>query len=289
MGDGTEKNPYTRKDVLRLIKENGGKAKGLDLSEKYFEKGIILGELNLREIILERAHLDEAYLWGAHLERANLQYAHLEEAVLSFAHLEEAILANAYLERTYLVKAKLEGAALWLARFSRDTRLWNIDWGSYILMEEKRSRFTLAEETYRQLKIWYSEQGMYDIAAKFYYREMEIKRKAQSWKKKPHLKTWYWVMRMLCGYGEKPERVGISAAVIVLGLALIYFAIGTVWKWQAFWNSLYVSAVSFTALGYGTWVDVTNGWIKGIGAAESFIGVFMMALFLVTFTRKMTR
>ena len=32
MGDGTKENPYTREDVLRLIKENGGTAKELDLS-----------------------------------------------------------------------------------------------------------------------------------------------------------------------------------------------------------------------------------------------------------------
>jgi len=30
MGDGTKENPYTREDVLRLIEENGGTAKGLD-------------------------------------------------------------------------------------------------------------------------------------------------------------------------------------------------------------------------------------------------------------------
>ena len=38
MGDGTEQNPLTREDVLRLIEENVGKAIGLDLSEKVFYK-----------------------------------------------------------------------------------------------------------------------------------------------------------------------------------------------------------------------------------------------------------
>lgn len=33
MGDGTKENPYTREDVLKLIEENGGIAKGLDLTE----------------------------------------------------------------------------------------------------------------------------------------------------------------------------------------------------------------------------------------------------------------
>jgi len=30
----------------------------------------------------------------------------------------------------------------------------------------------------------------------------------------------------------------------------------------------------------------SEGWAKGMGSAEAAIGVFMMALFLVTFTRK---
>ena len=49
-------------------------------------------------------------------------------------------------------------------------------------------------------------------------------------------------------------------------------------------------AASFTALGYGNWAPEPQGWAgRVLGAGESFMGVFMMALFLVTFTRKMTR
>jgi hypothetical protein len=54
-------------------------------------------------------------------------------------------------------------------------------------------------------------------------------------------------------------------------------------------DSLYYSAVSFTALGYGQWAPEPTGWVKGLGAFEAFIGVFMMALFLITFVRKMIR
>ncbi len=41
MGDGTEQNPYSRDDVLRLIEENGGKDKERDLSGKGFEVGLL--------------------------------------------------------------------------------------------------------------------------------------------------------------------------------------------------------------------------------------------------------
>ena len=36
-------------------------------------------------------------------------------------------------------------------------------------------------------------------------------------------------------------------------------------------------------------IEENGGKAKGLGAFEAFVGVFMMALFLVTFTKKMTR
>ena len=264
MGDGTRENPYTREDVRRLIKEHGDKGDGLNLSEKYFEAGIDLRGFDLKGIILHLAHLEEA----------NLEFAHLEEAILGHAHLERADLFN----------AQLEGAYLWGAEFSPETSLQGADWGNFILKEERSLRFGMAANTYRRLKIWHTNAGIYNIAGKFFYREMEAKRKAQNWKKKPHLKLWDWVMRLLCGYGEKPERVVVSALVIIFGLAIAYRFGGLSLPY-----SIYYSFVSFTALGYGSWVPVPTDWVKGLGVAEAVIGVFMMALFLVTFTKKTTR
>ncbi|MFC1956061.1 ion channel [Chloroflexota bacterium] len=91
-------------------------------------------------------------------------------------------------------------------------------------------------------------------------------------------------MRLLCGYGEKPERVVISAIVVVFGLTIVYIFGGLNLAY-----AIYFCAVSFTALGYGSWAPTPVGWIQGLGAVEPFLGVFMMALFLVTFIRKMTR
>ncbi len=309
MGDGTEKNPYTREDVLRLIKEHGGKAEGLDLIEKWFEKNIDLSKLDLWGIILKgdnlasahlegailrEAHLEGAYLGDAHLEGANLGAAHLEEAYLMEARLQGAYLGDAHLEGANLGAAHLEEAYLMEAQFSPETRLEAANWGNYILGEEKEGPFVWAEAIYRRLKIWYTEHGMYDIAGKFFYREMEARRKAQSWRK-PHLKLWNWVMRLLCGYGEKPLRVVVSGISVLFVLALIYFFSRGVAPYnftiEAFSSSLYYSAVSFIALGYGPWFSANSvrSWVQGVGVAEAFSGVFMMALFLVTFTRKMIR
>jgi uncharacterized protein YjbI with pentapeptide repeats len=373
MAEENEK-PLTREDVLRLIKENGGKAKGLDLSRKVFEESIDLHGRNLSGIILSGADLsgsypppecntgfwgddspetkgahlekadlvhsdlreaelsfvhfelsdlvwaklDKAKLWNAHLEKADLTHTSLKEADLEYACLQEARLhgtnlqysnlSGAKLQMSQLFDAKLKGARLnganlegadlsdaelagaYLsgAQFDNSTKLHDTNWGDYLIGEEIDGYFDSALDTYRRLKIWYTNAGMYDVAGKFFYREMEARRKARHWKAEPHLKLWDWILRLLCGYGEEWPRVIIWSAAVVLGLALIYFAIGTLTP-NTFLNSLYYSSVSFTALGYGSWAPKPTGWVKGLGAVEAFMGVFMMALFLVTFTRKMTR
>jgi len=279
MGDGTAENPFTRKDVLRLIEENGGTAKRLSLSWKWFETGINLSKLNLEGI-----NLKHALFVGANLSNTNLSSSQLKGVNIVVSNLQDANLEYTNLEGAQLLGTNLCGTVLTLVEFS-SVKFGDINWGNYILGEEKAGHYYSAEETYRRLKIWYREHGMYDIAEKFFYREMEAKRKAQSWKSEPLSKLWSWVMRLLCGYGERYGNVVVVALVIVFGLAVVYGFGGLNLAY-----AIYFSAVSFTALGYGKWVDITPpGWVQGLGAFESFLGVFMMALFLVTFIRKMTR
>jgi len=390
-----KKKPLTREDVLRLIKENGGKAQGLDLSGKVFEDGIDLRKLarsgiSLSGIILKKAdlrnahlelddlegahlegadlrgaHLEKAHLWGAYLGKAHLEGANLEGAYLVYADLEAADLERANLEGAYLVDAHLEGtdleranlegadlrdthlekahlwgaylgkAHLWRAHlegadlrnahlegadlrnahleaadlrdahleaahlgdteFFSDTRLENVDWGNYILGEEGEQSFLQAADTYRRLKMWYAKAGMYDIAGKFFFREMTAKGKALKWWPNPMPRAWSRLLSVICGYGEKPWRVVMWGISVVFGLALLYFFLRGVAPHtltvQAFLDSLYYSAISFTALGYSPWFSTSSvrGWAQGVGAAEAIIGVFLIALFLATFVRKMTR
>ena len=334
MAEEKEK-PLTREDVLRLIKEHRGTAKGLDLSGEVFEKGADLSDLFLWGIILNDAQLIRANFNGSNLDEAVMQRANLQYATFNPFESKPVSLQGVDLRGAYLKNAEFRGADLSAAQFQEDpeqslranleetdfrdanlfgtnfkecyfyrtklegacaeganiteARLGDADWGNYVIGEEKKKIFDIAEHRYRQLKIWYAESGYYDIAGEFFFREMEAKRKGVKWWPKFWHRGWLGFVAFICGYGERPLRVIGWAASVVLGSALIYFIIGSVWKWWAFWNSLYFSAVSFTALGYGSWVETTNDWIRGIGAFESFIGVFTMALFLITFIRKMTR
>jgi len=326
MAEEKEK-PLTREDVLRLIKENGG-PEGLDLSRATFVEAIDLSGLDLHGIILKEAkfptsfkreivegadlrgsHLEKADLTKAHLERAELHETHLEGANLRDAHLEGAFLWDTHLQGANLRDAHLEGAFLWdthlqganlmsthlqganlmRTKFSPDVSLESVDWGNYILGEEKDGYFDAAVDTYRRLKAWYSQSGYGDTAGKFYYREKEAGRKALKWRSK----LWYHRLALeasyrFFGYGERWEGILIWIAVVVFGLATAYHFWGS-FSSSSFWDTLYYSATSFTALGYGKWAPQPTGWAKGMGAAEAIIGVFMMALLLVTFVRKWTR
>jgi hypothetical protein len=260
-------------------------------------EGAFLEGAHLENTNLSRAHLENADLSGAQLGNAKLTAAHLEGAELFDANLEESFLVNAFLDGTNLSKAHLQGAYMHGAKFSASTEMASADWGNYILGEEiegentdKRYLLKWSGETYRRLKTWYTEHSVHDKAAEFYYREKEANRKSLKWRSK----STFWhrltseFARAFFGYGEKWNRILIWMAAVVFGLGGAYCLWGS-FSSSSFSDTLYYSATSFTALGYGHWAPQPAGWAKGMGVAEAFLGVFMMALLLVTFVRKWTR
>lgn len=271
-------------------------------------RGASLYNGNLRGVRLDFANLQRAALREADLQGAELSYAKLQEADLRGSILENALFRCTRLQKADLRYAALSGAKLHDAEISADTKLDHAKWGlKHILGEEKNGDFQSAVDVYRALKNWHIQAGIYDTAGEFFFREMEAKRKA-IWtvyhdiqKVLPKSTSiilllplsftkWLWLtfLKRFCGYGERPLRLVVSALAIVLCFAFIYFAIGTLVP-NTILSSLYYSAVSFTALGYGSWAPQPMGWVKVLGAFEAFVGVFIMALFLVTFVRKLTR
>jgi len=117
---------------------------------------------------------------------------------------------------------------------------------------------------------------------------MTVRRKMSIWWPNPLPRFLSKLISLFCGYGEKPLRVITWAVFTIFGLAAAYYFWGT-FDTKSFADTLYYSVASFTALGYGQWAPQPTGWAQGMGAVEAVIGVFSMALFLVTFTRKMTR
>jgi len=105
-------------------------------------------------------------------------------------------------------------------------------------------------------------------------------------------------MDWTCGYGEKPLWVIRTAAIVILGIAILYWLSGGIVlrpgagitiREPGFLDSVYFSVVTFTTLGYGDWHPDPNHWIRYFAMAEAFTGAFMMALFVLCFARKWMR
>ncbi len=156
----------------------------------------------------------------------------------------------------------------------------------------------LAEEkTFRIVKNNYQREGQYTLAGEYYYKEKIAKRKQLSW----YLpKRWseYILLDVLCGYGERPLRVIRTGLGILFCLAFLYWKVGHIFPSRdlfsethalTFGDALYFSVVTFTTLGFGDWRPDPSHWIRYVVMSEAFIGAFLMALFIVTFARRMMR
>jgi len=260
---------------------------------------------------LQMVGLGDADLTNAEFRQANLTAARFQEqqqttlptgesVILSspaFLHGTDFRNANLFLANfkgCYFYGTKLEGACIRGADIF-DAHLEEADWGStYKIGEEVKKDFHSAESIYRRLKQWYTNAGIYDIAGEFFFREMTSQRNRIKWWPLQH-RLWSSIHSFVSGYGERPLRVVRFGTLVLFGSALLYFFCRGVAPYnlseQAFLHSLYYSAVSFTALGYGPWFTATSvrDWVQGAGAAEAFLGVFTIALFLVTFTRKLRK
>ena len=88
------------------------------------------------------------------------------------------------------------------------------------------------------------------------------------------------------GYGDRPLRVIGAAAAFVLGFGILYYFRGEfvvdadsmIVGRVSFSEAIYYSLVSFTAVGYGSWVSEPVKWTRFLGAVESALGISTIAL-----------
>jgi len=170
-----------------------------------------------------------------------------------------------------------------------------------------------ADTPFRIAKVLWHREGNYVEEGKAHYQEMDRIRKQKRWDIR-----YIWANlfhRLLHGYGEKPHRVILWAVAIITGCALLFmnFGIGetrlfaveeirtyNICKilpklYTLSWTDLanigryfYFSVVTFTTLGYGDLRPV-HPISHLISSIEAFVGMFMMALFVLTFGRKWRR
>lgn len=88
------------------------------------------------------------------------------------------------------------------------------------------------------------------------------------------------------GFGERPFRTLISSVIVLLFYAICYFFSGVNPVSHDFSNSIYLSSIMFTTLGFGDFVPFQNGNFKIFMGSEALFGAFIFGLFIAGYANK---
>ena len=98
------------------------------------------------------------------------------------------------------------------------------------------------------------------------------------------------VMKWCLGYGIYTKRILMTAIVLIVFFSGIYgFFAGqqTIKGFNDNFNALYFSVITFTTIGYGDYAPL--GWLRLFAGVEGLLGLVLMAIFTVSFARKLIR
>ena len=96
-------------------------------------------------------------------------------------------------------------------------------------------------------------------------------------------------------YGESIGRILLTAFFVIFAFGGTYSMMGAVISpnmahpTHNFLTSLYFSIVTFTTLGYGDLHPINNTMLRLAAGSEAFLGVFLLAYFVVVVSRKIMR
>lgn len=289
--------------------------------EGFILRKIVLREADLIKLDLKNSDLSQADFKGTNFSYSNISGANLIGCNLEGCDLTSVNFENSDLTRSILIKTRLWHADLSSANINESdltdadlwkcqmhmARLWhtelkgvksltkqNFSKRRYALLtcEKIDERGVLsAEESYRRLKQYFIANGQYREASWASFKEKIME---EAWLKRnknlAYIPTA--LMGLLCGYGEKPNRVILSSAIIIFLYAVFYYNLDAVassyfaMKNFFFWDYIYYSIVTFTTLGYGDIIPKVNTGYRLLAGSEAFIGAFMIGLFVFTLSRK---
>jgi len=303
-----------KKKLLEALETKKGLSglnlKKLVLKNVHLEKANF-GKADLSQSDLSGSHLfnanfDGADLIGADLSACDLAHCDLRGADLTKARLENTRLWNADMRGANLTECNLSGSDLWNAKLS-NVKLWRSDLTR--VKSLTRSSFShhkkfsgkaginqpggvSAEESYRDLKRHFLENGMYNDASWASFMEKTIERSILKKRRDLHYFPSL-VMGLLCGYGEKPFRIVLSAFATIVLFAFAYAFLGAIepsaaqnthpLRWPDY---IYYSTITFTTVGYGDLIPKPHALFRLIAASEAFAGVFLTGLFIFTLARR---
>jgi len=100
--------------------------------------------------------------------------------------------------------------------------------------------------------------------------------------------------KMLFGYGERPVRVLVASALIIIICAFFYSLPNTLtyrdgFVEPSFLQGLYFSTITFTTLGYGDLSPAADKLCRLVAMGEAVAGGCLMALFIVCLAKRFSR
>ena len=174
-----------------------------------------------------------------------------------------------------------------------------------------RRRYGDDESFWRFVKQSAQEAGYYQLAGECFYNERCARLREKMHGRSPYdalsplrkLAQTVWSVRLLpelvfgkllFGYGERPVRVMVTSALIIVFCAFCYSQTGALVAREgqiepSFSQSLYFSTITFTTLGYGDLYPAPDGFCRQLAMAEAISGGFLMALFVVCLAKRFSR
>ena len=166
-----------------------------------------------------------------------------------------------------------------------------------------------AEAVFRVAKNHAETRGDYLLAGDYYYEErVHRSRRRKMYEPLRWLENIF--VRGLFGYGERPARILIAAAIVMTLAAFGYLFLGVEGAafsehrqidYDLIWGSnqtcpsvqdigyaFYFSAITFATVGYGD-VHPLSGPSRGVAALEGLSGIILTALFVVCVAKRFTR
>ncbi len=302
---------------LKHFFQDGGEGKNFILKKVVIQNADLmkmrltnadLSQSDLKDTNLFHSDISHANLIGCNLEGADLTGVNLRNSDLTQANLKKARLWHADLSYSNITETNLGYSDLWQCGLY-SSRLWHTDitGAKSLTMQnfasERRGIITKtkekidekgilsAEESYRDLKRYFMEKGQYKDASWASFKEKAMEQKRYL-KNRDIAYFPLALMGILCGYGEKPNRVVLSALGIILLYGTIYYLLKTITPSYAdqailtIGDHIYYSIITFTTVGYGDLIPKENVWYRLLAGSEAFIGAFMIGLFVFTLSRK---